>query len=519
MAAWTLISSVLLIACMLLQLCATQTSCRGRCGEPFSRGKICTCDNDCLTYNECCKDYEEVCTYRGSCRGRCQEAFRRGRECECDPDCTLYNSCCPDYNTHCGMDFIAITFFNYLIFISVMLCINTTGTCADGSFRSALPHGQDTPDAIVDVYNLGILGELSQESDTNCLSNSYILMVFFFFFPTGGSFVELLPLTEDLASHLPADANLHLTLPPAIPVENTAGPAHAGASSPGEPLADVQVSISISGQASEVPNQPSGVSELLAGRPSTLTDIAQALEAASTAGPSPDLCNGLPINGVTSPFNGSIIVFQGHFFWMLDPKTRAAGPARSITADLGIPSPIDTAFTRCNCEGKTYIIKGDNYWSFQNGVMEPGYPRSVSKDFGGLSGSIVAALSVPATRNRPEMVYFFKKGGTVQKLTYPAGSGPICTGKKGKNPISAKNRQPVRLSGEININLKWKGFPTPVTSALSMPNPRKPDGFEHYVFSWPKVFSIKISSDIPVLVSPAKPSAENDVRTWLSCPQ
>lgn len=44
----------------------------------------------------------------------------------------------------------------------------------------------------------------------------------------------------------------------------------------------------------------------------------------------------------------------------------------------------------------------------------------------------------------------------------------------------------VRLSGDINITLKWKGFPTPVTSALSMPNPRKPDGFEHYVFSWRK---------------------------------
>lgn len=44
----------------------------------------------------------------------------------------------------------------------------------------------------------------------------------------------------------------------------------------------------------------------------------------------------------------------------------------------------------------------------------------------------------------------------------------------------------VRLSGEINISLKWKGFPTPVTSALSMPNSRKPDGFEYYVFSWRK---------------------------------
>ncbi|MCI4386074.1 hypothetical protein PGIGA_G00057870 [Pangasianodon gigas] len=461
MAGWTLISSVLLMACVLPQLCTAQTSCRGRCGEPFSRGQICTCDDDCLTHSECCKDYEDVCTSRGSCRGRCWEAFRRGRECECDPDCTLYNSCCPDYSLHCDMNYSA-------------------------------------PEV-----------RTSKKSE-------------------GGSVVDLVPLTEDLAAPSPGDANLYLTPPPANLVENIPDPLLAGASSSGEPLANgnghVQVSISISGQASGITNQPSGVSEPSAGRPSTLTDIAQALEAANAAGQphqssSPDLCDGLPIDGVTSPFNGSIIVFQGHFFWILDPKTRAAGPARSITADLGIPSPIDTAFTRCNCEGKTYIIKGDNYWSFQNGVMEPGYPRSVSKDFGGLSGRIVAALSIPATRNRPETVYFFKKGGIVQKLTYPAGSGPTCTGKKGKNASSAKNRQPVRLSGEINITLKWKGFPTPVTSALSMPNSRKPDGFEHYVFSWPKVFSIKISSEIPVLESPGKPSAENDVRNWLSCPQ
>ncbi|XP_046718386.1 proteoglycan 4a [Silurus meridionalis] len=424
-----LISSVLLNVCVLLQLCAAQKSCRGRCGEPFSRGQICTCDDDCLTYNECCKDYEEVCTSRGSCKGRCREAFRRGRECECDPDCTLYNSCCLDYSTHCGV---------YL-------------SCPDGTFRSAIP--LHAPDASAD----------------------------------GGSVVERVPLTQDLASPPATDANIYLPL--------FAGPSHAEASSPAEPFTDgngnIQVSVSFSGPVSGDPNQTSDVSEPSPGRPSTLADIAQALETANTAEQpqdqisGPDLCSGLPISGVTSPFNGSIIVFQGHFFFFLDPKTRAAGPAHNITADLGIPSPIDTAFTRCNCEGKTYIIKDDNYWSFQNGVMESGYPRSVSKDFGGLSGSIVAALPIPATRNRPETIYFFKKGGTVRKLTYP-GSGPTCTGKKGKNPASAKNHQPVRLSGEINIALKWKGFPTPVTSALSMPNSRKTDGFEHYVFSWRK---------------------------------
>lgn len=60
----------------------------------------------------------------------------------------------------------------------------------------------------------------------------------------------------------------------------------------------------------------------------------------------------------------------------------------------------------CTCS----FTKGDNYWSFENGVKEPGYPRSVSQDFGGLTGEITAALPVPATRKKPESVYFFKKG-------------------------------------------------------------------------------------------------------------
>lgn len=45
-------------------LCFYVVSCRGRCGEAFSRGQVCTCDDDCLTHSECCKDYEDVCTSR-----------------------------------------------------------------------------------------------------------------------------------------------------------------------------------------------------------------------------------------------------------------------------------------------------------------------------------------------------------------------------------------------------------------------------------------------------------------------
>lgn len=41
----------------------------------------------------------------------------------------------------------------------------------------------------------------------------------------------------------------------------------------------------------------------------------------------------------------------------------------------------------------------------------------------------------------------------------------------------------VLLSGEINLKVSLKGFPTPVTSALSMPSPQRSDRYEHYVFS------------------------------------
>lgn len=36
-----------------------------------------------------------------SCRGRCDEPFQRGRVCECDPQCASYNTCCQDYQLQC----------------------------------------------------------------------------------------------------------------------------------------------------------------------------------------------------------------------------------------------------------------------------------------------------------------------------------------------------------------------------------------------------------------------------------
>lgn len=98
-----------------------------------------------------------------------------------------------------------------------------------------------------------------------------------------------------------------------------AGPPPAGTPSPGEPLTDgnghVQISVSINGQASGGnPNQPSGFSGSSAGRPSTLTDIAQALEAASAAGQPRKYCTSLRATwcGVTVLLSFRSMYWAGH---------------------------------------------------------------------------------------------------------------------------------------------------------------------------------------------------------------
>uniref|UniRef100_A0A672ZH26 SMB domain-containing protein n=1 Tax=Sphaeramia orbicularis TaxID=375764 RepID=A0A672ZH26_9TELE len=180
------------------------------------------------------------------------------------------------------------------------------------------------------------------------------------------------------------------------------------------------------------------------------------------------------------------LLFSGHFFWFLD-RNRVPGPARGITEAWGVPSPIDTVFTRCNCQGKTYIFKGPRYWRFENDALDPGYPKVVETGFDGLRGHITAALSVPQHKRRRESVYFFKRGGTVQKYSYQFGTNPSCGRRLNYAIYTVRNRfvrQAVsHLEPSINIRTSWKGFPTSITAAVSIPNSREPEGYSYYVFS------------------------------------
>nr|XP_014344633.1 PREDICTED: proteoglycan 4 [Latimeria chalumnae] len=224
-----------------------------------------------------------------------------------------------------------------------------------------------------------------------------------------------------------------------------------------------------------------------------------------------DLCNKRPVDGITTLQNGTMFVFRGHFFWRLNQYGQAQGYPQRIQDVWGIPSPIDTVFTRCNCEGKTFFFKGTQYWRFSNSVKDNGYPKPIFRGFAGLTGKITAALSVSAYNTRPESVYFFKqeksitykqwKGvlkalmfswKTLQKNATLSSSGP----QMFKSVLL--KRKPLDLTPvamltypwfagilerEISIRTYWKGFPKVIHSAVSVPNPRKPDGHDYFVVS------------------------------------
>lgn len=228
-----------------------------------------------------------------------------------------------------------------------------------------------------------------------------------------------------------------------------------------------------------------------------------------------NLCSGRPVSAVTTLKNGTMVVFRGHYFWFLD-RNMVPGPARGITQVWGVPSPIDTVFTRCNCQGKTYIFKGTQYWRFENDVLDPNYPKVIETGFDGLRGHITAALSVPQYQRRRESVYFFKRGGSVQKYSYQFGTNPTCGRKVQYAVYTVRNRmvrQAVSLLGPaINIRTSWRGFPSTITAAVSVPSNREPDGYKYYVFSRSKSYNVRMDGERPAIAAPtanASPQSNN----------
>ncbi|KAG9282611.1 proteoglycan 4-like isoform X1 [Astyanax mexicanus] len=598
-------SLFLLLACVLFTFSSAQKSCRGQCGEAYNRGDKCHCDFECLSHNECCKNYESVCTTRDSCKGRCGERFKRGRQCHCDIECFKFNQCCPDYETQCTLEDTAL---------------KPQQSTADSPQRTSSLRVNSQCNKLAEEET--DYPEVTTDSNTQTSPAEELLHTCNCAFPAGNndppvpekdpessqdtSESEPLPSNSPTSTPSPEVTTMpnsdHSDLPPtptntaqaaqlatttALPDQNTqTNSPELKPSNPDQPEGTVapednpdQPEGTVApednpGPQTEQPAQPepttsaasAGVEpkdldpteipittetpktkESTRGPPTThdlsitpdsvKQDPSPSKEAEKPTKPKPEakdvldegnpqdyqsdankdtnLCSELPVNGLTTLRNGTIAVFRGHYFWMLDSRRRP-GPAQSITDVWGIPSPIDTVFTRCNCQGKTYFFKGNNYWRFENDVMDPGFPRPVSEGFG-LGGQITAALSMPQYRSRKESVFFFKRGGLAQRYSYRVT--PQC----GRNLAVYTTKKKVKrqavpeLGQEIDIRKSLRGFPYTVSSAISVRSPGG-DGYKYYVFSKSKYYSLKMEGDTPVILTPRSgPGQQKPEKSWFRC--
>ncbi|KAM9332987.1 vitronectin b [Pholidichthys leucotaenia] len=130
-----------------------------------------------------------------------------------------------------------------------------------------------------------------------------------------------------------------------------------------------------------------------------------------TPPPDPDAapCSGRSFDAFLQLKNGSIYAFRGEYFFELDDTSVLPGYPKFIKDVWGMPGPISAAFTRINCQGKTYIFKGRKYWRFDGDILDEDYPREISVGFDGIPNDVDAAFAVPAPSHRSkEKAYFFK---------------------------------------------------------------------------------------------------------------
>ncbi|XP_004685209.1 PREDICTED: vitronectin [Condylura cristata] len=156
--------------------------------------------------------------------------------------------------------------------------------------------------------------------------------------------------------------------------------------------------------------QPQGASELEVPKPESGVLGPEITEQGTTDFPAEEeLCNGKPFDAFTDLKNGSLFAFRGKYCYELDEKAVRPGYPKLIKDVWGIEGPIDAAFTRINCQGKTYLFKGSQYWRFEDGVLDPDYPRNISEGFSGIPDNVDAALALPAhSYSGQERAYFFK---------------------------------------------------------------------------------------------------------------
>nr|WGG39362.1 Prg4 [Petromyzon marinus] len=227
-----------------------------------------------------------------------------------------------------------------------------------------------------------------------------------------------------------------------------------------------------------------------------------------------DICNERPVSGITTLPNGDTVVVKGPFFWNL--RLRIA-PQRVSTV-WRVPSPIDSMFTRCGCQPKTYIFKGDRYWRLDNGVPDMGFPKLISQGFSGLQGPITAALPVPGEKWFPEHVFLFQ-GPTVAKYLFKkhecrASQERIHLQLRKRHAVDTRSSKSQVRFGSIHIH--WKGFPLDYSSVFTRPMapavPTARISYRHFVVVKDSYYSLNMRS------KQVSKKPEGSIRRDLSCP-
>ncbi|XP_028430249.1 vitronectin a [Perca flavescens] len=289
-----------------------------------------------------------------SCMGRCENGFDSQKKCQCDSMCKYYRSCCSDFEVMCGMTTRGDTF---------VFAGDDDGELFEGTTPPLRRSAHDQSSTVIS-RQLPPTQQPISDFDHRPQQHSETTL----------EMIKRPGLMDTILQNIPVTQKTPIsqTVQPTQMFPSTAKPSRTDA-------------------AAETTTVP--------------------VTTATTEAPDPDAvaCSGRPFDSFMRLKNGSIYAFRGEYFFELDQKSVLPGYPKLIKDVWGISGPIDAAFTRINCQGKTYIFKGNKYWRFDNGVLDEDYPRDISVGFDKIPDHVDAAFALPSPgHNGKEKVYFFK---------------------------------------------------------------------------------------------------------------
>ncbi|XP_029570989.1 vitronectin [Salmo trutta] len=310
-----------------------------------------------------------------SCMDRCENGFDSKKDCQCDTMCRYYKSCCSDYETACHMKTRGDTF--------------EFAEDDDGPFTPTTPAFPTQPE---DGESSSSGGQHRQPPRLRTPNTT----------PTPAKIAtKITPVTEPArgAARDPQRGQFPVVVPLPEAAKATKAPSatQAGRGSDRGQF-PVVVPLPETAKATEATSVPQ-----------TTTEEVVTTTKALVVDPDAQPCSSRPWDSLMQLKNGSVYAFRGEWFFELDEKSVMPGYPKLIQDIWGIRGPIDAAFTRINCQGKTYIFKGNKYWRFDDGVLEEDYPRDINVGFEKVPDDVDAAFAIAAPGHHgKEKVYFFK---------------------------------------------------------------------------------------------------------------